>query len=297
MQDVTTGLPSMHGATGTLAGAATVKQELEAMEEQQPDQVTEQERIQLMRQMELAAEEQRQIEHAKEMSVTQRGSSSSSGTVISTIPQHPGDIDEIRPDSDHPERSRRRGRKAESTQAGQELDLTGFDLRQTVQLLGSQDERAIRRTLRTLHIRYSHCSAEKLKGLLIAAGVQGPALRLIQGIVDTCPVCKEWRRRGNRTIATSSTLWKFNDKVEHDLLFVEAQRTVPPREDEKGSATLIRRTGPVALAVKREQFHASQEQYTNDLTTLASNVIDNTGGTSQIPASVYQQYPRMSGST
>ena len=100
-------------------------------------------------------------------------------------------------------------------------------------------------------------------------------MRLIQGIVDTCPACKEWRRRGNRTIATSSTVWKFNDKVKHDLLFVEAQRIVPLRENEKGSATLIRRTGPIALAVNREQFHASQEQYTNDLTTLASNVIDN----------------------
>ena len=89
------------------------------------------------------------------------------------------------PESDALPRSRRGKKRTESTQAGQELDWTGFNLKRAIQLLGSHDERILRRTIRTLHLRFSHCSAEKLRNILVTAGVEGPALRMVQQVVDT----------------------------------------------------------------------------------------------------------------
>ena len=119
VQDEATGLASLHGATGTMPGLEAAVQEQAAEDEL--------------------------IEIAKERSVTERGSSSteravprrdSSQNEVDDVPEVEEDEEEVSPEGDVVSRSRRGRERTEATQAGEELDWTGFNLKRAIQLLG-----------------------------------------------------------------------------------------------------------------------------------------------------------------
>ena len=124
-----------------------------------------------------------------------------------------------------PPRERRTWRSVEA-QAGTGPEWSSFDLGRALQLLRSYNEAVVRRTLRTLHIRWFHASAEKMAKLLAAAGAPGDTVKLVHDIVDTCRVCRAYKRPGPANATTARLTTQFNDVVQHDLLFIEAR----PRE-------------------------------------------------------------------
>ena len=107
--------------------------------------------------------------------------------------------------------------------AADEDDWTKFDLGRSLLRLRSVRESIVRRTLRLLHIRWYHASAQKMKNLPSAAGVEPRVLQIVPTIVDTCKVCRAWMRTGPRSIASTRLPSSFNSEVQLDLLFFKGQ--------------------------------------------------------------------------
>ena len=125
---------------------------------------------------------------------------------------------------EHPHRERRTWRSTE-VQAGTRQEWSCFDLGRALLLLIPYNEDVVRRTLRTLHIRWWHVSAEQMPKLLSAAGVPTGTVRLVPDIVDACRVCRAYTRPGPANAATARLVTQFNDVAQHDLLFIEARPT------------------------------------------------------------------------
>ena len=96
---------------------------------------------------------------------------------------------------------------------------TSFDLGRVLQDLRSVREGVVRRALRKLHIRWFHASAQRMKTLLTAAGVSPEIMVLVQQIVDTCDICRNWTRPGPRTVTSATVTTRFNEEIQVDLLF------------------------------------------------------------------------------
>eukprot|EP00959_Pyramimonas_sp_CCMP1952_P083272 1740540-Pyramimonas_sp.AAC.1 len=58
----------------------------------------------------------------------------------------------------------------------------------------------VQRTLRRMHIRLWHAPAQRLRDLLSAAGLPREVINMVQDVVDTCTVCREWQRRGEKSM-------------------------------------------------------------------------------------------------
>ena len=104
-------------------------------------------------------------------------------------------------------------------EAADEDRWTSFDLGRALIDLRSVREGVVRRALRKLHIRWFHASAQKMKTLLTAAGVPQDIMLLVQQIVDTCDICRNWSKPGPRTITSSTITTRFNQEIQVDLLF------------------------------------------------------------------------------
>ncbi|CAK0852694.1 unnamed protein product, partial [Prorocentrum cordatum] len=44
---------------------------------------------------------------------------------------------------------------------------------------------------------------------------------MVQGVVGTCAVCREWQRRGNKSVASLTFITAFNGGIQFDLLFLD----------------------------------------------------------------------------
>ena len=127
-------------------------------------------------------------------------------------------------------RFRRRFKSAE-TQAGASTDWSTFDMGASIQLLRSDDQGVVRRTMRLLHIRLYHTSAIKMRDILRNAGTPPNILRIVQEIVDTCATCRAFAGPGNKSATASRTPEHFNDIVQVDLIFVESAVKTGPQQD------------------------------------------------------------------
>eukprot|EP00959_Pyramimonas_sp_CCMP1952_P437415 9158234-Pyramimonas_sp.AAC.1 len=58
-----------------------------------------------------------------------------------------------------------------------------------------------------------------MEGLLQTAWAQESAIRLVQGIVDTCRACRTWARPRPSPMATARLAEFCNELVQRDLLF------------------------------------------------------------------------------
>ena len=102
-------------------------------------------------------------------------------------------------------------------------DWSAWDLGHSMQLLRSRSPAVVRRTLRTLHLRWWHVPAKQMRKLLQAAGAPVDAIKQVDEIVDTCRACRMWKLPSPANATTSRLVERFNDVVQHDLLFVSPQ--------------------------------------------------------------------------
>ena len=124
-----------------------------------------------------------------------------------------------------------RGPYTKTTETGSQsaergIDWSTWDLGRSLQLLRSANPAVVRRTLRLLHIRWWHASAKKMMGLLKAANAPASAISQVDEIVDTCKACRMWARTPPASAATSRVIEKFNQVMQHDLMFVLGEGTV-----------------------------------------------------------------------
>ena len=115
-------------------------------------------------------------------------------------------------------RERRTWRDA-AVQPPAPADWGAFDVQATLRGLRHGDEAARRRLLRKLHLRWFHCSTDKMKQLLRTAGLSNEVLDLVDSICDTCKVCRHWARPSSDVRASSRMVIGFNIEVEGDLMF------------------------------------------------------------------------------
>ena len=107
-----------------------------------------------------------------------------------------------------------------STQADSDPhDWTSFDLGRSLSLLHSANEAVVRRTLRRLHIRLWHNGVAKMSNLLKHAGAPTTAIKLLPEIVDTCRICRMWKRPTPKSVTTTRLAEKFNEAVQWGILF------------------------------------------------------------------------------
>lgn len=98
-------------------------------------------------------------------------------------------------------------------------DWSSWDLGKALRILRGSSTPMHIRTIRQLHLRWWHCSAGRLQGLLRAAGLPPEISKLAQSVVDTCRVCRLWQRPGDKAITSSRLSLEFNASVQCDLLF------------------------------------------------------------------------------
>ena len=119
-------------------------------------------------------------------------------------------------------RTRRTWSEAD-TQTPSGEDWTSFDVQASFRGLRQADEAGKRRILRKLHLRWWHCSTDKMLSLLKAGGLGRDALDLVPAIADTCKVCRTWARPSPDTKASCRMVIGFNIEVEGDLMFYRHQ--------------------------------------------------------------------------
>ena len=98
-------------------------------------------------------------------------------------------------------------------------DWTHFDIRRVLRTLRMTTPAQARMTLRKLHIRWWHASAEAMQKLLGRAGVPKEVTDFCNTIVETCRVCREWAKPQPENVANVDFADKFNQDVEADLMF------------------------------------------------------------------------------
>ena len=99
-------------------------------------------------------------------------------------------------------------------------EWSSWDLGVQLRALRSTDSPAhALRALKRLHLRWWHASSSKMKQLLQHAGIDDSILRLLPGLIDSCKICRLWRRPGNRAVTTSRITSRFNELVQCDILF------------------------------------------------------------------------------
>ena len=91
-----------------------------------------------------------------------------------------------------------------------------------MQLLRARNEAVARGTLRTLHLRWCHCTDDRMVKLLQASGAPPHVLEPIPDSVVTYRVCRAYTRPGPVRATTSRVATSFNYVAPSDLLCVEA---------------------------------------------------------------------------
>ena len=102
------------------------------------------------------------------------------------------------------------------------VDWSSWDLGRNLRSLRSGNVSVATRALRQLHLRWWHASKQKMTALLRAAGLPVEILNLIQGVCDTCRICRMWSKPGERPQASLRLSTDFNVAIQVDLVFVDS---------------------------------------------------------------------------
>jgi hypothetical protein len=94
------------------------------------------------------------------------------------------------------------------------------DLNRSMKLLRTGNVPMTIRALRALHLRWWHCSAHRMRSLLASAGLGEEILKHIKDVVDGCRICRQWKRPGDKALATAKVVSKLGECIQCDLLFV-----------------------------------------------------------------------------
>ena len=74
-------------------------------------------------------------------------------------------------------------------------EWSSWDLGVQIRALRKADSPAhALRALKRLHLRWWRASSSKMKQLLQHAGIDDSILRLLPGLIDSCKICRLWRR-------------------------------------------------------------------------------------------------------
>ena len=144
-------------------------------------------------------------------------------------PQHDEEDEKIitmaKEEKEHKKRIREQKRKADAeTQAGGSLDWSKYKIDEALQILQSHRTGAIRKQLRLLHIRWYHAGITRMTNILRAAGIREEVLKMIPATVNTCRACRSFRRPAYHSVATSRMPTQFNERVQHDVLYLIANK-------------------------------------------------------------------------
>ncbi len=99
-------------------------------------------------------------------------------------------------------------------------DWTNFDLGRALRTLRSESLPHIVRTLRQLHVRWWHAKEERMRGILVAAGVPQLVIDNIKAVCVSCRICRLWAQTGRSAVTTTRLSTLFNQTVQADLLFL-----------------------------------------------------------------------------
>ena len=99
-------------------------------------------------------------------------------------------------------------------------DWTSFDLGKSLRALRSTNIPVVVRQLRVLHLRWWHAKAAKMRALLQSAGLPKTVLDQVQGVVDSCRVCRLWQSNGRNAVTSNRQSIEFNETIQIDLLFI-----------------------------------------------------------------------------
>ena len=102
----------------------------------------------------------------------------------------------------------------ETGEGTENQEWTLFDVGHALKLLHSRDPAVVRRTLRNLHVRFWHAPAKRLSELLQHAGAPADAIKEVNGIVDSCRVCRMWTRPGPRSMTITRLATGMNQMVQ-----------------------------------------------------------------------------------
>ena len=98
-----------------------------------------------------------------------------------------------------------------------------IDVSKVLQLLRSEDESVIRKVQLRLHVKWYHAETERLQSLLRAAGVLPKACNLVPQVIQSCQVCRPWRKPGQNNKLPYSLALSFNEGVQFDLIFYHSR--------------------------------------------------------------------------
>ena len=118
----------------------------------------------------------------------------------------------------------RRTFKEGEAQTPNASDWSTFDVSTSLRGLKFADEAGQRRILRKLHIRWWHSSAGRMKSMLQRVGIPPEVLSLVDGIVDTCRICRQWTRPIADSVTSNRIVTGFNIEVEGGLIFYKRGR-------------------------------------------------------------------------
>eukprot|EP00971_Amphidinium_carterae_P331793 6465576-Amphidinium_carterae.1 len=141
---------------------------------------------------------------------------------VDPAPAEDGDDgdEELHPEA-RPRRDRRTHREVE-IQAAPDGDSRWphLDVNQALRMLQHPtDKGVILRTLRRLHVKWFHASADQMHRVLKAAGIPRQVLRDIPQITDSCRICRSWARPTEHSKTSIRLSTRFNESVQLDVLY------------------------------------------------------------------------------
>lgn len=107
----------------------------------------------------------------------------------------------------------------EQQQQAENQQWSTFDMGHCLRDLRSDQKPRQIAAIRRLHMRWWHCGAQRMERLLAAAGISPAVRQLIQPIVDSCKVCRLWKRPSARPETTSRLSNNFNENVQMDIMY------------------------------------------------------------------------------
>jgi Reverse transcriptase (RNA-dependent DNA polymerase) len=100
-----------------------------------------------------------------------------------------------------------------------EVEWSTWEMGRCLRALRHPDAAVQQRALRRIHVRLWHASATRLKQILSTAGIPHEALKLVDGVVSTCKVCRLWTRPRDHAQTSSRITNQFNERLQFDILF------------------------------------------------------------------------------
>eukprot|EP00971_Amphidinium_carterae_P097471 1928904-Amphidinium_carterae.2 len=158
-------------------------------------------------------------------------SASSSSTTKAVTTEGDEENEEVIDDKTVATRKKRITITDSSTQASNGVDApdaAAYDLTRVGSTLRreGQDLNTVRSIIRRLHHRWWHASAPRTRKILEASGQPARVLDEIESVVDSCAVCRSWKRPHGRPQSSSTLPSTFNDRVQADILWIDGQPTL-----------------------------------------------------------------------